>query len=271
MKIAVIVKKNGILYLEDFLFKQCLTKSGEFLFNRKIDKFLYWIMRFIVDDGYTSKTNQYLLKTFSKMSSRRTRLALNVASLCIDGMMNQNNLDLIYIEVCSYVGVTMHKKLWDIKFKQEHELSSDENILILTEEQKKRIEEVNVFFKIKEEECKIEFQKKLKEFSEYQGKLPDFKKHLLLVDLIYKSGNGQGHLYGFGKSESESEEPIKGPHFIGEIAVCSSMSAFWHFRDDCGCGRNIEKFMYITDDLPNRLEKNLHKEITMELKLEEYK
>ena len=117
LKITLGVKSKGISALEEYLYEQCLTESGEILFNKKVDKFLYWIMHFIAYDGYTTKANKNLLKSFSKMANHRTKLALNVASLCIDGMMNINNMDLIFIEVCSYVGVELYQKLWDIRIK----------------------------------------------------------------------------------------------------------------------------------------------------------
>lgn len=254
-------KKEGILSLEEYLYKQCLTESGEFIFNRKVDKFLYWIMRFIVDDGYTSKTNQNLLKSFSKGARRRTKIALNIASLCIDGMMSEHNLDLIFIDVCSYLGVNKYQKLWDIKLKQERKFSTDKTNLVLTDAQKKRIEEVNVFFKMKEEECRSVLEREHKKLCELHKKVPEFEKNLTCTRLIYKTDKKEINFYTIYMPEVNNDPATS--LYIGDELVCAAMYQFW--KNYKICDYRIEIFMDITEDIPNKLAKSL--EIESELQL----
>ena len=249
-------KREGVLSLEEYLYNQCLTESGKFIFNRKIDSFLYWIMRFLVDDGYTSKTGQNLLNSFSKRASRRTKLALNVAFLCIDGMLNDYKTDLIYIEVCSYLGVNLHQKLWNITLELERKYSNDEIELVLTEEQKQLLEEVNGFFKLKEEECKRLLLQKQKKLQELQKNLPGFNKSTT-IKLIYDTGRFKIDLFNI-------PDPFKNPalsHYIYGVSVCSSLYEFWKHYLLCDC--RIEKLLELTDDIQNNIAKNL--EIKTEL------
>ena len=262
LKLVLQAKREGILALEDYLYNQCLTDSGKFIFNRKIDQFLYWIVRFLVYDGYTSKTGQNLLKSFSKRASRRTKLALNVAFLCIDGLMNERKPDLIYIEVCSYLGVKLHQKLWNITIELQHRYENYNKGLILTDDQKLRLEEVNGFFKLKEEECKRLLLQKHKKLREIQKKLPEFKK-ATTIKLIYHSGKFDFVLF-------EILDPFRSPaqtRLICGISVCSTLYEFWkHYLI---CDYRIEKLMDKTDDIPNELAKNLEMKTEMQLSLTE--
>ena len=266
LKLVLQAKREGILALEEYLYNQCLTESGKFIFNRKIDQFLYWFMRFLVFDayeaGYTSKTGQNLLKSFSKRASRRTKLALNVAFLCIDGLMNDRRTELIYIEVCSYLGVKLHQKLWNITIKLQHGYEKYNKGLILTDDQKLRLEEVNGFFKLKEEECKRLLMQKHKKLSEIQKKLPGFK-NATTIKLIYHSGKSDFVLF-------EIPDPFRSPtesYLICGISVCSTLYEFWkHYLI---CDYRIERLMDKTDDIPNEIAKNLEMKTEMQLSLTE--
>ena len=262
LKLVLQAKREGILALEDYLYNQCLTESGKFIFNRKIDQFLYWVMRFLVYDGYTSNTGQNLLKSFSKRASRRTKLALNVAFLCIDGLMNERKPDLIYIEVCSYLGVKLHQKLWNITIELQHRYENYNKGLILTDDQKLRLEEVNGFFKLKEEECKRLLMQKHKKLREIQKKLPEFK-NATTIKLIYHSGKFDFVLF-------EVLDPFRSPaqtRLICGISVCSTLYEFW--KQYLICDYRIEKLMDKTDDIPNELAKNLEMKTEMQLSLTE--
>lgn len=266
LKLVLQAKREGVLALEDYLYNQCLTESGKFIFNRKIDQFLYWIIYFTVYSGcyYTSKTGQNLLKSFSKRASRRTKLALNVAFLCIDGLMNDRRTDSIYIEVCSYLGVKLHQKLSNITIELQHWYENYDKELILTDDQKLRIEEVNGFFKLKEEECKRLLMQKHKKLSEIQKKLPGFK-NATTVKLIYHSYGGKLDFVLF-----EILDPFRSPaesYLICGISVCCTLYEFWkHYLI---CDYRIERLMDITDDIPNELAKNLEIKTEMQLSLTE--
>ena len=262
LKNVLRANNEGILVLEANLYKQSITESGKYLFNRKVDKYLYWIMRFLVDDGYTIKTNQNLLKSFSKMSSRRTRLALNVVSLCFEGLMNKHTYDLIFVEVCSYLGVNMYQKLWDISITLNREYSTGIKNIVFTEEQKNRIEEVNVFFKLKEAECKQLLLQKYKKLSEYQKKIPEFDK-AVTIKLIYHAGKFEIDIYNIPDPFNEDVCP----HYIGNVLVCSSLYEFWkHYLI---CDYSTVKLLALTDDIPNEVAKSLEIKTEMELTLTE--
>ena len=257
-------KREGVIVLEDYLYNQCLTESGKFIFNRKIDQFLYWIMYFPVYAGYsyTSKTGQNLLKSFSKRASRRTKLALNVAFLCIDGLINERATNSICIEVCSYLGVKLHQKLSKITIELQHWYENYDKELILTDEQKLRIEEVNGFFKLKEEECKRLLMQKHKKLREIHKKLPEFK-NATTIKLIYHSGKLNFVLF-------EIPDPFRSPtesYLICGISVCCTLYEFW--RHDLICDFRIEKLMDKTYDIPNELAKNLEIKTEMQLSLTE--
>ena len=262
LEITLEHKQHGVFTLERHIHGHCcLTRSGDILFNKKIDKFLYWNMRFIVDDGYTSTMNKNLLKSFSKMSSRRTKLALHVASLCIDEMMNNYELDIIFIDVCSLVGVKLYNKLYDIKFEQERKFIDGNSKLILTEEQKKRIEELNVFLKMKEEECSRIVQQKYDRLCEIQKTFPEFKDASPVTTLVYKSEKYRTdlgiHVVSIRTIDKESSFPL----YIGDIKVCDSLHQVW--RD---CDSRIEKLMSRTKNIPKQLGKNLYIHSSVDLK-----
>lgn len=266
LKLVFQAKREGYLSLEEYLYNQCLTESGKFIFNRKIDQFLYWIMYFPVYAGYyyTSKTGQNLLKSFSKRASRRTKLALNVAFLCIDGLINERATDSICIEVCSYLGVKLHQKLSKITIELQHWYENYDKELILTDDQKLRIEEVNGFFKLKEEECKRLLMQKHKKLREIQKKLPEFKfKKATTIKLIYHSGKSDFVLF-------KISHPFRRPaqtRLICGISVCNTLYEFWkHYLI---CDYRIERLMDITDDIPNEIAKNLEMKTEMQLSFRE--
>jgi len=176
--------------------------------------------------------------------------------------MNERKPDLIYIEVCSYLGVKLHQKLWNITIELQHRYENYNKGLILTDDQKLRLEEVNGFFKLKEEECKRLLLQKHKKLREIQKKLPEFKK-ATTIKLIYHSGKFDFVLF-------EILNPFRSPaqtRFICGISVCSTLYEFW--KQYLICDYRIEKLMDKTDDISNELAKNLEMKTEMQLSLTE--
>ena len=64
-----------------------------------------------------------------------------------------------------------------------------------------------------------------------------------------------------------SKEGFGEIQFIGEIPVCYSMYDFWNHRYNCD--RDIKKFMALTEDIPNNIEKYLSLKSTINLVDEE--
>ena len=64
-----------------------------------------------------------------------------------------------------------------------------------------------------------------------------------------------------------SKEGFGEIQFIGEIPVCYSMYDFWNHRYNCD--RDIKKFMALTEDIPNNIEKYLSLKSTIRLVDEE--
>ena len=51
-------RKEGVLALEELCLDKGITDTGEILFSRKVDKFLAWMFRSIVDGNYSLEINQ---------------------------------------------------------------------------------------------------------------------------------------------------------------------------------------------------------------------
>ena len=271
LRAAYIAMTEGILALEYLRLEKGLTDTGEILFHRKVDKFLAMMIGFTIDGAYSIEANQRLLQSLSRFSTRGTKTALTVASVCIDCIANGKKLEQIVAHVCTCVGIENASKYWDVCFEVQKQKSDNYEYTGLSEEQKARIAQTNIFFKMKEDECKRILEQKNNKLSKLHTKVPELNKHFTEVSLIYKP---QGRsfdqtMYSISIPEISTwyYDKYKSPHFIGEIPVCSSMHAFW--TEENWCYRDIKKLMHITDDIPNRLEKYLSIKTSMELKSEE--
>ena len=149
VKAALLASKEGVLALEELCLDKGITDTGEILFSRKVDKFLAWMLRSIVDGNYSLEANQSYLKKLSKYSSRKTKLLLNVASVFMDSIANGKDIDDIIVDISPYIGVDNQNIFCDLFYRLKIQDAKDFEYK-LTEEQKKRIIETNVFFKMKE-------------------------------------------------------------------------------------------------------------------------
>ena len=271
MKAAYRAQTEGILALEYLRCEKGLTDTDDFLFNRKVDKFLALMIGYTIDGAYSKETNQTLLKSLMKFSSKKTRIALKVASVCIDCIANGKKLEQIVAQVCISIGTDNDKKFWDVRFEVQKQKADNYEYTGLTEKQRARIVQTNVFLKMKEDECLKLLEQNNKKLSELQTKVPELKNQLTEVSLIYKpegrSFDQRMISISIPEISNKYYEKPKGPFFIGDIPVCESMHAFWY--EENWCYRDIKEFMHITDDIPNRLEKYLFIEYSMELKTEE--
>lgn len=258
VKAAFHAKKEGVLALEELCLDKGITDTGEILFSRKVDKFLTIMLRLIVDCGYSLDANQCYLKKLSKYSSKKNRMLLNIASVFMDYIANGKDIKDIIVGISPYIGVENQRPFWHL-FNKLRDQNENDFEYKLTEEQKERIKQINVFFQMKEDECKTLMKEKNEKLSELHLRVPEFKNQSVYVRLIYKpkDRNNQVTLYGCSIPETDSYfyKRFGEIQFIGEIPVCYSMYDFWsNFHN---CNRDIKKFMTLTEDIPNNIEKNL--------------
>ena len=258
VKAALLAKREGILALEYLCLDKGITDTGEILFSRKVDKFLAWMLRSIVDGNYSLEANQSYLKKLSKYSSRKTKLLLNVASVFMGGIANGKDIKDIIVDISPYIGIDNQDPFWDLFYKLRAQDSKDFEYK-LTEVQKERIKQANVFFKMKEDECNTLLQKKYKKLCELHSRVPEFKDQSAYVWLIFKpeDRNDDETMYSCSIREPNKQRGKRSRevHFIGEIPVCDSMDSFW--KSHHNCARDIQKFMELTDDIPNNIEQYL--------------
>ena len=270
VKAALLAKREGILALEYLCLDKGITDTGEILFSRKVDKFLAWMLRSIVDGGYSLEANKSYVNSLCKYCRKRTKLLLNIASVCMDCIATGKSLDKLVADILPFVGVENQKVFWNLLFDFKVRRENDFEFKI-TEEQKKRIIETNVFFKMKEDECHTLMKQKNEKLSELHLRVPELKKQDVFVRLIYKLKNctGEEGLYSCCMPDKDQfyYKRSKEAKFIGEIPVCTSLSYFWYNHHNCD--RDIKKFMELTDDIPNNIEKNLAIKSTIRLVDEE--
>ena len=132
----------------------------------------------------------------------------------------------------------------------------------MTEEQKNLIEQLNVYFKMKEDECETLLQKKYNEVVELQKTLPVKMNPVSIVSLCYK------HLHLFEKSIPDGFTKRKildiwvdDPLCVAGIPVCLSMYRF--FNRICKTDMNLLKLF--ANDIPGRLENVLRIDNEMRL------
>ena len=270
VKAAFHAKKEGVLALEELCLDKGITDKGEILFSRKVDKFLAIMLRLIVDCGYSLDANQSYLKKLSKYSSKKNRMLLNIASVFMDYIANGKDIKDIIVSISPYIGVENQRPFWHL-FNKLRDQNENDFEYKLTEEQKERIKQINVFFQMKEDECKTLMKEKNEKLSELHLRVPEFKKQSVFVNLIYKPEyrNNKVTLYGCSIPETDFYfyKRFGEIQFIGEIPVCYSMYDFWsNFHN---CNRDIKKFMTLTEDIPKNIEKYLSIESTIKLMDEE--
>ena len=258
VKAALLAKREGILALEYLCLDKGITDTGEILFSRKVDKFLAWMLRSIVDGNYSLEANQSYLKKLSKYSSRKTKLLLNVASVFMDSIANGKDIDDIIVDISPYIGVDNQNIFCDLFYRLKIQDAKDFEYK-LTEEQKKRIIETNVFFKMKEDECNTLLKEKSEKLTELHSRVPEFKYQTASVQLVYKPKDHNIGVIMYScsirKPDKQRSKNSRETLFIGEIPVCVSMNEFWDRQHTCS--RDIEKFMALTDDIPNNIEQYL--------------
>ena len=254
VKAALLASKEGILALEELCLDKGITDTGEILFSRKVDKFLAVMLRLIVDGCYTLDVNQSYLKKLSKYSRKKNRMLLNIVSVFMDGIANGKDIKAIIVDISSYIGVENQRPFWHL-FNKLRDQNENDFEYKLTKEQKERIKQINVFFQMKEDECKTLMKQKNEKLSELHSRVPEFKKQSVYVELIYKPEyrNNKVTLYGCSIPETDFYfyKRFGEIQFIGEIPVCYSMYDFWsNFHN---CNRDIKKFMTLTEDIPKIL------------------
>ncbi len=256
-------KREGVLALEDDCYGGKLTETDEIIFNKKVDLFIARLLRFIVDGCYSTEGNLELLKSMSRSSGKKTRTALKIASSCMDFLANGKNLDKVLMPVNAFVGENNYKVFIELFKKLEREYDESSNQLVLTEDQRKRFEEVNVYFRMKEDECAQFLKKKYEEVCALHKRVPELEEYYASVHLIYKWKKNEGEGIFSTSSRSSTTKEDSPSFFIGGLPVCRSLHSFW--VSYLCCWNSIQKFMYLTDDIPNRLENLL--DITSEMKL----
>lgn len=266
VKAALKAKKEGLLVLEELRLEKGLTDTGKFLFSKKVDKFLYSMVSIILEGGYSQEVNKNYAKSLSKYSYKKTKLLLNVSSTCMDCIANGKELNKLVVDIIPYIGVDNQKPFWDLFYELKAQDEKDFEYK-LTEEQKKRIVETNVFFKMKEDECNTLLKQKNEKLTELHSRVPELKKQVSSVQLEYKPTEYKYGLSMYMNSIPESDCYVSGNSrkiwFIGEIPVCYSTYRLWN--DSCNVSHDIKKFMNLTDDIPNNIEKNLIIQSSIEL------
>ena len=256
IKAMLLAKNEGHLALENLCFGDTLTKSGDYLFNKKVDIFISRLLRFIVDGWYTTEGNQELLKSMSRKASSKTKTALKISSTCMDCLATGKEMNAIHLYVYAYVGRKNYYEFLDLYEKLKNESERRHQKLVLTAEERKRIEDVNVYFKMKEAECELLLKKKYEEVCDLHARVPELNEYNAFISLCYRFESNYPESFFILKSiSSRSSINDQFEDFIEDIPVCNSLFSFWNHR--YGCCSDIQKFLYITDDIQNRLEKFL--------------
>ena len=256
LKEMCLAKREGVLALEVDCYSDSLTGNGKIIFNKKVDVFISRLLRFIVDAWYSTEGNLELLKYMSRWTSKKTKTALQIASTCMDYLANGKKPNTVLLPIGAYVGKKNNEDFIDLYKKVESGNEKLSQKLVLTADQRKRIEEVNVYFKMKEAECELLFKKKYEEVYAFHARVPELKKYYAIVHLLYVRDKAieDTPIFTITSLESTAKRD-SGSFFIEELPVCYSLLFFWN---SCFCcDRNIKEFMNITDDIPNKLEKFL--------------
>lgn len=258
VKAALKARHEGILSLDECVFDKGLTDTGEILFTRKVDKFMSVMLQVIVDGEYSQELNQSYLISHSRHISKKQKMLLNVASVGMDYIASGCDLRKLISDVIIYIGVDKERLL--LNRLLELEVLYEKNFEYkLSEEIKERIKQINVFFKMKEDECNRLLKRENERLCELHSRVPEFKKQTASVNLLYKPNSNiyNQTLYCCCVPDSENlyHKRSKGPCFLGEIPVCYSMAQFWnnfvyYYRD-------VEVFIALTDDISNKIEKYL--------------
>ena len=251
-----LAKREGVLALEVDCYSDSLTGNGKIIFNKKVDVFISRLLRFIVDAWYSTEGNLELLKYMSRWTSKKTKTALQIASTCMDYLANGKKPNTVLLPIGAYVGKKNYKDFIDIYKKGESENEKLSQKLVLTADQRKRIEEVNVYFKMKEAECELLLKKKYEEVCALHARVPELKKYYAIVHFLYVryKANEDIPIFTITSLESTAKKDSKS-YFIEELPVCYSLWFFWNSCSFYDC--NIQRFMTITDDIPNKIEKFL--------------
>lgn len=134
----------------------------------------------------------------------------------------------------------------------------------MLEEEKNIIEQVNVYFKMKEDECETLMQKKHEEVLALQKTLPLKMNAISIVTLFYK------HYYLFTNSipQGYTKRGIAAlwagehePLFIKGIPVCLSMYRFYNRI----CKQDMNILKLFAENIPGRLENILRTDSEMRL------
>lgn len=260
-------RKEGILALEELIYDNCLlTETGVILFNKKIDGYIYLMIRCMTDGAYTLDINKKSLEKLSKLSSKKIKTALKIVSICMDYIYNGNNPSQMIYEVCGVTGTHDNKKFYDLLDKESERNAKDYEYKF-TEEQKQRIFETDVYFRMKEYECNYILAQKNKELSELHAKVPQFRDQTVCVELQLQTPNYKHlePLYWRKMPERNiyHDTELKKVHFIGETPVCNAMYDFWKKLKYYGL--DIDTFMQLTDDVPENIEKYMTINTSMKL------
>jgi hypothetical protein len=210
--------------------------------------------------------NKHFLESTGRFCTKGTRLILNVASVSLNAVANGTHMVQLISQLGVYVGAEELTRFDEIRREVESRYTDDYE-LELTDEHKERINQINVFFKMKEDECLSVLQKKNEKLTELHARVPEFPQQQATVSLVYKpkgrSFDDQLFWEGIPESSRLYIRNRKEQHFIGELPVCESMWEFWHKCS--GHGPDVDNFMKVTEDVPNNLEKYLTVVGTMDL------
>ena len=258
-KIALIAKHEGVLFLEETRYDERLAIDGKILFNKKIDKYLYWAIGLIVDGTFSASANCNLIASIGRMAGPRTLAALKVASVCMREIAYGGDFEKTIAVVGTYIGPEHYTKIWEVYRAACVWYQKDSEKKSLADEHKERVAQVNEFLKNKEEKCDLLLAQKYDELCKLHDKVPQMTKKHAWVGFEYKP---QGAKYGkwlyansIGDSDGINCKSTSKPCFIGDLPVCSSMERFWYSYEFCG--RDIQRFMRMTDDIQNTFAKSL--------------
>ena len=242
-RLAVVAKHEGKLILEEYLSMLGLSEGSPVMFNKKLDKYLRWAIRFIIDGAFSAEANSNLLKSIGRFAGRRTKIALNVAAICMDNIANDKDFDIAIARVSAYVDVDKIEVFRKARGKARAWFSERFEEKSLTDEQKQRIVEINQFLKWKEDECDFLLKQKYRNLCNMQGRVPELTEASarVWVKYIQKKFNFGVWLYEKELPDEDSSGDGKKERFIGNIPVCDSLYRFWTSYEFCG--RDIEKFM----------------------------
>lgn len=127
---------------------------------------------------------------------------------------------------------------------------------VMTQEQKNCIQELDVYFKMKEAECEKVMNKSLEEAKTLQKPGAPTNDVIIMVNLYYKNYRlfyksiPEGFPYRPHTERLLRQLDLQDPLFISDIPVCLSLYKFW-LR--C-CRRDMSFLNSFAQDIPNRLE-----------------